>query len=48
MTLETKFQNFHINILNSDFSVENAIDVTKSLEDALCSPAEGSVSQNFD
>ena len=46
--LKTKFQNFHIKFLNSDFSVSNALNATKSLGDALCSPLEGSVSQNVD
>ena len=48
ITLKTKFQNFHIKFLNSDFSVSNALNITKFLGDALCSPLEGSVSQNFD
>ena len=47
-TLKKTFQNFHITFLNSDFSVSNALNVTKCLGDALCSPVEGSVSQNFD
>ena len=47
-TLKTKFQDFHIKFLNSDFSVSNALNATKSLGDALCSPLEGSMSQNFD
>ena len=47
-TLNTKFQNFHITFLNSDFSVSNALDVTKFSGGALCSLLEGSLSQNFD
>ena len=34
--------------MNSDFSVSNALNITKCLGDALCSPLEGRVSQNFD
>ena len=37
ITLKTKFQNFHIKFLNSDFSVSNALDITKFLGDAPCS-----------
>ena len=48
ITLKTKFQNVHIKFLNSDFSVSNALNITKFLGDALCSPLKGSVSQNFD
>ena len=47
ITLKTKFQNFHIKFLNSDFSVSNALNITKFLGDALCSPLEENVSQNF-
>ena len=47
-TLKTKSQNFHIKFLNSDLSVSNALNVTKFLGDALCSPLEGTASQNFD
>ena len=46
--LNIKFQNVHIKFLNSDFSASNALNVTKFLGDALCSPVEGSVSQTFD
>ena len=48
MTLKTIFQNFHINFLNSDFSVNNESNVTKLTEHVLCITPEGSVSQNFD
>ena len=48
ITLKTKFQNFHIKFLNSDFSVSNALNINKFLGDALCSPLEGSLSQKFD
>ena len=48
ITLKTKFQNVHIKFLNSDFSVSNALNITKFLGDALCIPLEGGVSQNFD
>ena len=48
ITLKTTFQNFHINFLNSDFSVINALNTTKFLGHALCSPLEGRVSQNVD
>ena len=44
-TLKTKFQNVHTKFLNSDFSVSNALNVTKFLGDALCGPLEGSVSR---
>ena len=47
ITFKTKFQNFHIKFLNSDFSVSNALNVTKFLGDAFCSPLKGSVSQNL-
>ena len=40
ITLKTEFQNFHIQFLNSDFSVSNALNITKFLGDALCSPLE--------
>ena len=40
--------NIGFKILNSDFSVDNALNVAKSLEDALCNRREGSMSQNFD
>ena len=46
--LNTSFQNFHINFFNSDFSVSNALNVTKFPGGALCSLLEGSMSQNFD
>ena len=48
MTLKTIFQNFHIQFLNSDFSVHNESNVTKSIGHVLCIPLEGSVSQTFD
>ena len=48
ITLKTKSQNFQIKFLNSDFSVSNALNITKFLGGALCSPLEGSVSQNVD
>ena len=48
MTLKMRFQIFHINFLNSDFSIDNESNVTKSIEHALCIPLEGSLSQNFD
>ena len=48
ITLKKIFQNFHIKFLNIDFSVSNALNITKFLGDALCSPLEGRVSQNFD
>ena len=35
-------------ILNSDFSVDNVLNVTKLIGHVLCIPLEGSVSQNFD
>ena len=44
ITLNIKFQNVHIKFLNSDLSISNALNVTKFLGDALCSPVEGSVS----
>ena len=48
MTLETIFQNFHINFLNSGFSVNNESNVIKFIGHVLCITPEGSVSQNFD
>ena len=48
ITLNPKFQNLHIKSFNSDFSVSNALNITIFLGDALCSPLEGSMSQNFD
>ena len=48
MTLKTIFQNFHIKFLNSDFSVDNGSNVTKSIGQVLCIALKGSVSQNFD
>ena len=40
-----RLKTFHIfhNVLNSDFSVDNAVNVTQLLEDFLCSPLKGSV-----
>ena len=46
--LKTKFENFHINFLNSDFSVNIASICAKFLVYVPHSPPEGSVSQNFD
>ena len=46
--LKAAFQKFDINFLNSDFSIANSSNVTKSLGDFLCNVLEGSVSQNFD
>ena len=46
--LNITFQDCHIHFFNSDFSVENQSNVTKSLGYVLCSTLEGSVSQNFD
>ena len=48
MTLKTKFQNFHIKLLNSDFSIDNESNVTKSIGHVPCILLEGSVSQNVD
>ena len=48
MTLKTIFENSHIFFLNSDFSVNNESNVTKSIGHVLCITPEGSVSQNFD
>ena len=48
MTLKIIFQNFLINFLNSDFSVNNESNVTKLIGHVLCITPEGSVSQNFD
>ena len=46
--LKTIFQNFCTQFLNSDFSVDNESNVTKSIGNVLCIILEGSVSQNFD
>ena len=48
MTLKIIFQNFLINILNSDFLVNNESNVTKLIGHVLCITPEGSLSQNFD
>ena len=48
MTLKTIFQNIHITFLNSDFSVDNESNVTKSTGHVFCIALEGSVSQNVD
>ena len=48
ITLKETFQNVHIKFWNSDFSLRNALNITKFSGDALCSPLEGSMSQNFD
>ena len=48
MTLKTIFLNFHIQFLNSDFSVHNESNVTKSIGHVLCIPLEERVSQNLD
>ena len=48
MTLKKIFQNFHINFLNSDFSVDNESNVIKSIRHVLYSLLGGSVSQNID
>ena len=48
MTLKIIFQNFHIKFLNSDFTVDNELNVTKLIGHVLCIPLEGSVSRNFD
>ena len=46
--LKTKFENFHINFSNSDFSVDIASICTIFLGYVPHSPPEGRVSQNFD
>ena len=46
--LKAAFQKFNINFLNSDFSVANSLNVTKSLGDVLYNVLERSMSQNFD
>ena len=48
MTLETIFQNFLINFLNSDFSVNNESNLTKLIGHVLCITPESRLSQNFD
>ena len=45
--LKTKFENFHINFSNSDFSVDIASIGTNILGYVPHSPPKGSVSQNF-
>ena len=47
MILKTAFQKFDINFLNSDFSVANSLNVTKSLGDVLCSVFDESLSQTL-
>ena len=46
MTLKTIFQNFHINFLNSGFSVNNESNVRRLIGHVLCTTLEGRVSQN--
>ena len=46
--LKTKSKNFHINLLNSDFSVDITLIFTKVLGYVPHSPPAGSVSQNLD
>ena len=48
MSLKTKFQNFHIQFLNSDFSVDNESNVTKLKGYVPCILLKGTMSQNFD
>ena len=48
MTLKMRFQIFHIQFLNSDFSIDNESNVAKLIGHALCIPLEGSVSQIFE
>ena len=48
MILKKMFQNFHIKFLNSDYSVDYELNVTKSIGHVLCILLEGSMSQNFD
>ena len=48
MILKTIFQNFHIDFLNIDFSVNNESNVTKLIGHVLCITPKGSVSQNVD
>ena len=48
MSLKTKFQNFHIQFLNSDFSVDDESNVTKLKGYVPCILLEGRMSQNFD
>ena len=47
-TLKTILQFFYIKFLNSDISVDKALNVTKLIGYLLCILLEGSVSQNFD
>ena len=47
-TLKTIFQNFRTKFLNSDFSVKNDSNATKSIGYVLCIILDGSVSQNVD
>ena len=46
--LKTKFENFHINFLNSDFSVDIASICTNFLGYVPHSHPKGRVSQNLD
>ena len=48
MKLKKIFLNFHIKIFNSDFSVTNESNVTKSIGHVLDILLEGKVSQNVD
>ena len=48
MILKAAFQKIDINFLNSDFSVTNSLNVTKSLGDVLCNVLKGKMSRNVD
>ena len=48
MTLKKIFQKFCDKFLNSNFSLYNESNVTKSIGHVLCILLEGSMSQNFD
>ena len=48
MILKTIFQNLHIKLFNSDFSVDYESNVTKSIGYILCILLEGSMFQNLD
>ena len=48
VTLNKIFQNFCNNFLNSDFSLYDESNITKSIGYVLCIILEGRVSRNFD
>ena len=46
--VKTKLENFHINFLNSDFSVDISLISAKSLGNVPNNPPQEYISQNYD